>query len=137
MGEGVRAFITMLVMLTTLSAAIERFLPMIFKEISHLSQMNVKEICIALQPAMEWINSVNVKFGGNSASRIDDALILEYIYESLDIKALSGIFNKMLGVFGNFLIAVFSVVSMTFFLLKEKDIISTLVLTITPGSKEE
>jgi predicted PurR-regulated permease PerM len=136
MGEGLRAFITMLLMLTTLSTTLGVFLPMIFQEITHLSQMDVKEIRIALEPGMEWLNSINAQYGGNGAPHIDDSFFLEYIYESLDIKAISGIFNKLLGVFGNFLIAVFSVAFMTFFMLKEEDIIGALVIMITPRSKE-
>jgi predicted PurR-regulated permease PerM len=137
LGEAARAFITMLFMVLVLTAIVGVFLPMIVKEASHLAQMDGNEVRRTFEPGLQWLNDVSTRFGGADARRYSYTELLEYVFNSLDISMITNVFNTILGAFGNFLIAVFSVAFITFFMLKERDMIGFLVLSVTPGSKEE
>ncbi len=134
---GVRSILTMLIIFCAIGMVIAMFLPLIFFEIKHLSQLDTNDIRASVDPLITWLKDIGGRFNIESMRELDEAQILTYIYNSINFGAIPDMLNAVLGIFGNTLVAVFSVAFITFFFLKDRDMSTNLILYLVPASKEE
>ena len=107
------AAIICLLIITLVSSFIGYVLsPIVIEEIQILSSIQLEEIQNFLNILAQEINkkfkSINLKINTKD------------LINMLDISAMSGIFQSMLGVLGNIFMAIFSILFISFFLIKDK-----------------
>ena len=112
------AAIICLLTLTIISSLIGYILsPIIIEEIQILSSIQLSEVQNFLNILTQEINkkftSININFETNTKD----------IISMLDISAMTGIFQSMLGILGNFFMAIFSILFISFFLIKDKTLL--------------
>lgn len=131
------AMLTLIALMALLVGVVGVFFPMLMREAQVLYNLNYSELRASLGPVIERINANLYNLGLSDDAYMSEGAMLEYIFESIDFRSIPTILNSILGVFGNVLIAFFSVAFMTFFLLRDQMIVPRLILTLTPGSHED
>ena len=128
---------TLIIIIGVLALVIGAFLPVVIGQFQQLSKIDLDLFQEKLQPYIEGFNKFIVRYHINPDMKIDINEILNYIFNSLNFTLLSGFLNTAIGVFGNILIAIFSISFISFFFLKDKNTIRKLVLAITPLRMEK
>lgn len=134
--NSVKAAITLIVIFGGIGGLLSIFVPMIVVEAQLLTTLDLDQVKEALSPSLNWFNGISEKINLNPDSKVDENRLVQHIYESLDLKAFPAFLNTIVATLGNLLIAVFSIAFMSFFFLKDKDILTDLVMKVVPGSKE-
>lgn len=135
-GNGLRAGISLFVVLGLIALIIGLFLPIIIKEFRLISQIDLNAVQDKTAPFISKFNEYAEKFNLNQSDKIQKGDIMGFVLQSVNLSHLPGIFNSVLGVFGNILIAIFSIAFISFFLLKDNESITRLLLSVTPFSLE-
>jgi len=110
---------------------ISMFIPLIIKQGQHISLMNTDELMGDLRLLSSKMEQYPVLDKINLEERIKN-----YDYANF-ASSLSGLMNRFLGTAGNFSIGLFSVLFITFFLMKDNQLLYNAFLAVTPDEKEE
>lgn len=135
--DAVKAGLTLVVIFGLLGGLLSYFVPMILTEAQLLTNIDLDQIENALEPGLEWFNGIVDKIHLSPDNRVNENDILEHLFDSLEIGALPSFVNSIVGALGNLLIAVFSVAFMSFFFLKDRNMLTDVAMKLIPGSKEE
>jgi predicted PurR-regulated permease PerM len=135
--QSIAAMLSLLALMAVLAAIVGIFLPLLLNEAQVLYNINFAEVKESLKPAIDQANAQLQRLGMQQGVDMNEASVLEYIYKSIDFKLIPSLLNNIFGVFGNVLIALFSVAFMSFFLLRDQEMMPRIILALTPGSKEE
>lgn len=126
------AAFTLVIIISLLVLVIGAFLPVVFGQFQQLSKIDFVLFKEKLMPYIAHFNDFIDNYHINPDMKIDMNDSIDSIFKSLNFNLLSGFLNTAIGVFGNFLIAVFSISFISFFLLKDKHTIRKLVLSVSP-----
>ncbi len=135
--NAVKAAITLLIVFTVFGSALGYFVPAIFAEAELLANLDVNKITETLAPVLDRLNALIHMYNVNQEGDVSETDIVEYIFKSIDLDILPAVLNSLVGAFGNFLIAAFSVLFISFFFLKDKDLIINLIGLLTPDRMKE
>ncbi|MBL7943847.1 MAG: AI-2E family transporter, partial [Flavobacteriales bacterium] len=127
-----RAAVTMLVFFGVIMLLVKMFTPLVMKEARILSDIDPSEIAVRLETQLaslsDTFSSVNARF--------DDTSWTEYLVSSardlMSFAWLESFFNNVFGFIGSFFVAVFAILFMTFFFLKDGFLFTRIVFTLTP-----
>lgn len=112
------------------------FLPAILMEAKLLSTIDVDKIQAVLQPSVAWINDMSHAFNMNKNATIEENDVIAYLLNSVDMGFIPNLVNSIVGLFGNFLIALFSIAFISFFFIRDQNMMTRLILLLTPKSLE-
>lgn len=105
------------------------FIPIINSQIAILTSLDVEQLLIAfdgpLQKLENWAKQMNIE-------GIDQESIRIQIARHINLSVLGGVVGNIVSRLGSVLVAVSSILFITFFLLKEKDITNNIVDALTP-----
>ena len=136
LSDGLKAALTLLVLFGLLGGLLSTFLPMIFSEAQLLTKLDLDQVKGAMSPGLDWFNRTFENLTPGNAQEYNETQVIQYVFDSLDISALPQLLNSFVGTMGSILIAVFSVAFISFFFLKDKNMMTQVVMKITPHSKE-
>jgi predicted PurR-regulated permease PerM len=131
------AAITLLAIFGIVGGLLGIFLPMIFTEAQLLTRLDLEQIKEAMGPGLDWFNRMVSRINPQGSQNYSEAEIIEHLFDSLDIGVLPEVLNSLIGALGNLLIALFSIAFISFFLLKDKNLLTANVLKLTPHTREE
>ena len=134
--DAVKAGLTLISIFGILGGIIAVFVPMIFTEAQLLTKIDLKQVETALTPSLEWFNSLVDRLNIDPGSKFSESDIINYLFESLELSALPNLLNSVAGALGNLLVAIFSIAFMSFFFLKDKDLLTDVIIQLIPSSKE-
>lgn len=135
--SGLSAMIALLILTGAVFGIIGIFFPLLMREAQVLYSIDFREVKESLSPAINNANRFLENMGFNEFAGMNEGAFLEYVFGSIDFRSIPSLINNVLGVFGNALIAVFSVAFMTYFLLRDEGILPRIVLAVTPTSHEK
>lgn len=131
MSKILSVILVMILFILAIAGIISMFVPLIIQQGHHLSLLNTEELA---KDVMDLSKELS-----NSGFTNDFDLTQEI--EKFDFKtvihSISGLFNKLISAVGSFSIGLFSVLFITFFLMKDNNILYNAFLAITPDEKEE
>jgi len=131
--EAIKSIITLVVLLMLFSGFFAMFTPLVMEEARIISNIDFEAVSVELaDPINDLENWLKDKHLLNTESSIDDEI--RQLFNLTDVKS---IFNSAIGILGNSIIAIFSILFITFFFLKEKKLYSNLLLALTPESKSD
>ncbi|MFN2422754.1 MAG: AI-2E family transporter [Cryomorphaceae bacterium] len=133
---GISAMVALLVLMGLVTMVIGIFFPLIMREAQVLYGINFSDVKDSLSPAIANANQTLENLGLGEAVGMSEGAILEYVFESINFRNIPSVINSILGVFGNAVIAVFSVAFMTYFLLRDEGMLPRIALRLTPASHE-
>ncbi|MFD1315943.1 AI-2E family transporter [Namhaeicola litoreus] len=121
----------MAIYLFIIMGVISMFIPLVLKQGQHISLLNTNELVSDVKSLSSKLNNYPLLRKMNIEQAIEN-----YDYTKL-VGSLSGLLNILIGTLGSFSIGLFSVLFITFFLMKDNMILYNAFLAITPDEKEE
>ncbi len=135
--DAVKAALTLFAIFGILGGILSFFVPMILMEAQLLTKIDLNQIKAALSPGLEWFNQMVDRINLEQETKVSENDIIQHLFDGLEIKALPNFLNSLVGALGNLLIAVFSVAFMSFFFLKDRNMLTDVAMELVPKSKEK
>ncbi|MEM6722451.1 MAG: AI-2E family transporter [Bacteroidota bacterium] len=132
-GSSLAAAMTLMTFLLIISILSAILLPMVIRQAQFLAEVENIAVVESLEEPLTYLQDRLVRSG---LMREDGRTLIDYIqnsfiggYEPSDI---TKIFTSLIGFTGSLFISVFSIIFITFFLLREKGLIANMLMSITP-----
>lgn len=132
--ESVKAVITMLVIFATLASIFSFFIPRLIEQTRQLETLDSEAIAQGLEEPMAALREVIVRYNLvelNPNQSLAEAFQTRVI-EVASTLNLSNIFGAIAGITGDLFIGLFSILFITFFFLKERDLVRRSFIALTP-----
>lgn len=127
----VAVVITMGIFILAISGIISMFIPLIAKQGHNLSLLNTQELQNNIKGILAIINNYFHMRGIDLFSEIKN------IDFTSNLKSIPSLLNSVLGTLGSLSMGLFSVLFITFFFMKDSNILHQIFLAVTPDDKEE
>jgi len=122
---------TMFVFIMIILGLISLFIPLILEQGRNISILNTDELHTNIKQLLVQINSYFSNTGIDVLSQLDNLDLKS------NLKIIPSLFNSVLAVLGSLSMGLFSVLFITFFLLKDQNILYNIFIAVTPDDKEE
>ncbi|MCF6297696.1 MAG: AI-2E family transporter [Flavobacteriaceae bacterium] len=123
--------ITINLFILTTFGVISMFIPLIVKQGQNISLLNTQEFQSDIK---NLINQINNYFSANNIDLFKEIQTLDL---TSNIQSIPSLLNSFVSMIGSFSMGLFSVLFITFFLMKDTEILHKAFLAITPDEKEE
>jgi predicted PurR-regulated permease PerM len=134
----IRALLTLFLIWAFFFTFFRLFIPLVASEAQQLSTLETSTIVQEFQGPIErlelWLNKLNL--GGDEPFSLEHEL-QKRIAEVLNINFITEILATVAAILGNVAWAIFAISFITFFLLREEQLISNYIVTIFPKEKEQ
>ncbi len=125
-----RSLITLCLLWVVFIGFFRIFIPIVAREAGQLSRIDVDSVMIMLQDPIHEAELIYNKFMlGNDEISFQDA-IKSTIKSVLDVTFLTRFFGSVAGILGNIFIALFSISFITYFFLKERNILTEAIVIL-------
>jgi predicted PurR-regulated permease PerM len=124
--------ITMLLMISIVMGLIAIFIPLVIKQSHNLSLLNIEELQQNIQDLYIEIANYFSFNHINGEQTLNDINILS----KLNFSAVPDFLNATIGILGSFSIGLFSVLFISFFLLKDSKMLEKGIMVFIPNDKE-
>ncbi len=132
-----RALITLLILWVLFVGFFRIFIPIVAREANELSGIDVDTFIGRLQEPIGKIESIAGHF---QVTGENDQTLTGYLKERLirvlDFSFVSNLFGTLASVLGNVFVAMFSISFITFFLLKDQNMITEAIVLLVPAKHE-
>ena len=132
MGNSLRAAIALILIMGLAAGIATWFFPVLISEFSFLYAIEYDKLIQGLQSEWSQLDSLLLSFGINSNTELEQ--LNETLQSFASVDAISGALSGIMGSVGNIIAGLFSVVFISFFLFREKDLAHRFIDTITPKS---
>jgi len=123
---------TMMILIGLLIGLVRMFIPLIVEQGHNLSLLNIEQ----LQSNIENLYYQITEYFALSNIDVEQSLKESKLLSKLDYSVIPDFLNSVISGFGSFSIGLFSVLFITFFLLKDSQILEQGVLVLVPDNKE-
>jgi len=125
--------VTILLIMGMISGLIGLFIPLVLEQGHNLSLLNIEE----LQHTFENLNHKVTTYFSNNNIELEQPVSESKLLPKLDLSIIPNFLNSVVSGFGSFSIALFSIIFISFFLLKDSKLLEQGVLTFVPTKNEE
>ncbi len=125
--------VTIFILIGLLFGLISLFIPLIAEQGHNLSLLNIKE----LQQTITSLDNKLITYFSGKGIDIGDSLNKSSLLSKIDYSMIPNFLNSIVSGFGSFSISIFSILFISFFLLKDSKLLEQGVLTFVPTGKEE
>jgi predicted PurR-regulated permease PerM len=130
--DAVGAGVTLMVIWVVMLAFFMIFIPLVIKEGQNLNTIDVDEVVQNLQEPISKVEKIYEEYKADDNNQSLEEVASEQLKSLLSFSNIKNLFSSITNVLGNIFIAIFSISFITFFFLKEKNIITRFILLITP-----
>ncbi|OFX24401.1 MAG: hypothetical protein A2041_03805 [Bacteroidetes bacterium GWA2_31_9b] len=127
------AFITLILIWCALILFLRFFIPLIANQVSDLSSIDINTLTTKFQEPLDKMNQFIVKY---NVSTENSKTVEDYISEKaigfINGTFLSNFFGSLVGIFGNLVVAAFSISFITFFFLKDQSLFYNGIMVFVP-----
>lgn len=121
---------TMVLMLGIIAGLIGMFIPLILKQGQSLSLLKVDELQINIQ---NIFTEITTYFSSKGINVLDELKNLDFVSQ---FKAIPNLLNSVVGAVGSLSVGLFSVLFISFFFMKDSQLLKTGVMTLIPNKTE-
>lgn len=125
--------VTLLLLVIFFFSIFSLFTPLVIEEARIISSIDFEAVSSELEAPLNdldiWLKEHHFL---SPESSIDNE-----IFKLISLTKVKSIFNSALGILGNSLIALFSILFITFFFLKDKDLFNNFILSVVPNNKSK
>jgi len=134
--DSIKAVIAMLLIFGVLSAIFSFFIPRLIEQTQQLEKLDTEAIAQGLQEPLAALRRVIDRYGIIELEPDQglEELFKERVVEIASTLNLSNIFGAIAGITGDLFIGLFSILFITFFFLKERNLLRSVFITLTPDS---
>ena len=117
--------ITIVALMGILTSIISLFIPLVTEQSRNLSLLNMTE----LQASVESLNQKIINYLSNKNIDLGQSITKNKLFSKVDYSFIPNFLNSIISGFGSFSIALFSIIFISFFLLKDSQLLQHGVLT--------
>jgi predicted PurR-regulated permease PerM len=132
--DSVISLLTIFTLIGTFSLMLYIFIPTISKEISFLSTLNFVDVFSDIINQFPQIKDILSNYG--SEKEISESIVVQ-VNKLFNFKNIGSLVNSVISIAGSFLGGTLAVLFITFFLLKEKNMLYRTLILITPSNYEQ
>jgi len=125
--------LTIIFLLSTFFLIISLFVPLLLQQSDNLSLLNVDEMKLKIE---QLASEVNTYFGIYNEFWISK-ISIENIFNNINFTIITEVLNQFIEILGGFTIGLFSVVFISFFLLKDNKLLRKIILNIVADNVSE
>jgi len=125
--------LSMIIIIGLLSSLIGLFIPLVVEQGQNLSLLNINE----LETAVESLYEKMIHYLSNKNIDVNNSLIKSNLFSKIDYSIIPNFLNTIISGFGSFSIALFSIIFISFFLLKDSKLLEQGVLTFVTDRNED
>jgi predicted PurR-regulated permease PerM len=131
--DGIAALLTIVIMIALVSAFFFTIIPPLITEINFLSTLNFYDVLHNILQQFPSVKNMLLKLGNEEDLKQNISNELNYF---LNTNNISNVLNNLFNYFSSILGGTLCVLFITFFFLKDEQIVKNSLLTITPSGKE-
>ncbi len=135
LGDSVSAVITMMIMFMLLSLILLIIIPLVNKEISILSNIDTKAIVDYFEKPIKEIYSLLIQYNIIRPEENLMKVVESKLYSIINWDNFSNIVSSLVSKASSLVVGLFSTIFLTFFLLKDKNIVHNIFMAIVPDNK--
>ena len=136
-GPSLSAVLTLLSYFVIFVFLIYLFVPLIVEQARNLSEVNYNSIANALKEPLQQINNWAQRIGLVQAGDSAEGQLQHILKGWFEPAKIGDFFSSLLGMAGNLLFAIFSVVFISFFFLKEQGLFVNFLAAVVPSEYEQ
>ena len=125
--------IAMTTIIGLLSSLIGLLIPLVVEQGQNLSLLNIKE----LETSVESLYQKVIHYLSNKDIDINKSLVKSNLFSKIDYSIIPNFLNAIIGGFGSFSIALFSIIFISFFLLIDSKLLEQGILTFVTDRNED
>lgn len=130
LSNGVRAALTLAVVFGLLGGLLAWFIPVLISEFSFISTIEYDSLLVELQKEWTQLEALLTSLGIDSKTELTE--LNNSLQNFASVEAISGVLSNIAGSLSTVLIGSFSVLFITFFLIKEEGLAHRFIDSITP-----
>lgn len=134
-GDAVSAVLTMIIIFITFSAILLLIVPLVNKEISILSNIDTESITSYFEKPIEKVYNLLIQYNIIRPEENLLQVIETKLFSIINWDNFSNIIGGIISKTSSLFVGLFSIVFLTFFLLREPDIVNNIMMAITPDSQ--
>jgi len=131
--KSIRSSITLIILLIFFASFFRLFAPLVIEEAKIISSINYSEFSLGLNEPItdlqDWLKKNHLLHKNSS---LEDEILGVF-----NLTKISNFLNSLIGLLGDGLISIFSILFITFFFLKEKNILEKIVESLSPANRVE
>ena len=131
----VGAVIALLCFITLGSVLIAMFGPLLSAEVRALNALDPQQIAATVNEWMSKADALSSRL--NISNQTPTSFLTDQIQSIIGLSGVGSIFSGIFGFLGSAFIAIFSILFMTFFFLKDGNLFHKIIITLTPNSQVE
>jgi predicted PurR-regulated permease PerM len=131
----VGAVIALVCFITLGSVLIAMFGPLLSAEVRALNALDPKQIAATVNEWMSKADALSSRL--NISNQTPTSFLTDQIQSIIGLSGVGSIFSGIFGFLGSAFIAIFSILFMTFFFLKDGNLFHKIIITLTPNSQVE
>ncbi len=136
--DGISAMLVLVLIWMLVFGFFRLFVPLIANEANELSQIDSDLLVRKLEKPIDKAEKLYYDYNSGQEDVLDlEDFISEKFKSILNLSVISNIFSSVFGLMGNLLIALFSISFITFFLLKDKSVITDFIVLLIPQKHEQ
>ena len=134
-GKSIAALLTIVILFGIVGSLLYLFVPVIIKQAVILSKVDFNAISLALQEPIDkinvWLRTLGLEPGPSAADQVKN-----FLGGFFDPSYISAFFGSLLSQAGHIVIGIFSIVFISFFFLKERDLFTEIIVAAVPTKAE-
>lgn len=130
------ALLTMLFFVMVIVGVFSMFVPLVAEQARIIAAIDTDDVVHRLEGPYKKILHFFSQYR-LTEQQYDEAFFKTKVFELLQFSKISNLAENMLGIIGNIFVALFSVVFMTFFFMKDGRLFSNIIFTITPDNQRD
>lgn len=132
LGPNMSALLTLLTFFLVVFLGIQLFVPPIVQQVNNLAGVDFAQIALALEEPLGHLKGTLVKYGLMQSEMTLEEQLKDNFAEYLEPAFIGNYFGEALSAVSNLLVAVISVLFITFFFLKEQGLFVNFIAAIMP-----
>ncbi|MEM9918841.1 MAG: AI-2E family transporter [Bacteroidota bacterium] len=137
MGPNLASVLTLVCFFVLTFLLFYMFVPLVIEQARNLATVDYTAIANALQEPLGQINERLIEWGLTSANQSAEAQLQEALQGRFEPSMIGNFFGSIVGAAGNLIFAIFSIVFITFFFLKEQGLFVNFLVAIAPNRYED
>lgn len=134
LGNNLAAAITLIAMIGVIGGVLAIFIPSLAHELSVLSEIDVQSLMLELEKSLTGVEEV-LKKQNIEVDNLSDT-IRNSVTNAFNVDNVAGTFQSLAGSLGNIIFAIFSIVFITFFFLRETNLLHKIIIALVPDKFE-
>ncbi|MCM5663102.1 AI-2E family transporter [Galbibacter mesophilus] len=135
--DNLAVVITMIVMIVFIAGLLSLFIPLIIEQGKNLSLLNIDNLKMSLQDVYREISDYFSVSRYKVEQSIEESLKKSEFISNLDLSAIPNMFKYIVGGIGSLSVALFTIIFISFFFLKDARLFQNGLLTFIPPQNEQ